>query len=69
MVVKSQETKSSFLRIMYSSLITLFISLFVASLLVVVLSLFNSILSGFTASSNPDMLMLTSNNLEKANYE
>lgn len=69
MVAKSHETKSSFFKIMYSSLITLFISLFAISLLVVILSLFNSISSGFATSSNPDMPVLTSNNVEKANYE
>lgn len=63
-----KENKSSFFKIMYSSLIILFISLFVISLLVVVLSLLNSISSSFTPSSNPDTLVLTSNKVE-TNYE
>jgi uncharacterized membrane protein YqjE len=61
MVVKLHESKSSFLKIMYSSLVTLFVSLFVISLLVVVLSLFSSISSSFAADGNPDVLVLASN--------
>lgn len=61
MVVKLHESKSSFLKIMYSSLVTLFVSLFVISLLIVVLSLFSSISSSFAAGGNPDMLVLASN--------
>ena len=70
MVAKLHENKSSFFKVMYSSLIILFISLFAISLLVVVLSLFNSISSSFSTSSYPDALVLTSNNAENAtSYE
>lgn len=69
MVAKLHENKSSFFKVMYSSLIILFISIFAISLLVVVLSLFNSISSSFSTSSYPDTLVLTSNNVEKASYE
>lgn len=61
MVVKMHESKSSFLKIMYSSLVTLFVSLFVISLLVVVLSLFSSISSSFAAGGSQDIPVLVSN--------